>query len=50
MATVLVVIAPFADYARGDRITDPAIISKILAEHPQRVVQTTMTESKPAQK
>lgn len=30
-AFVLVVVHPFADYKRGDRIEDPAVIASVLA-------------------
>lgn len=30
-AFVLVVVQPFGDYQRGDRITDPAKIAEVLA-------------------
>lgn len=30
-AFILVVVHPFADYQRGDRITDPAKIAEVLA-------------------
>lgn len=39
MAIHLVVSQPFGDYAKGDRITDPAAVQKLLLEHPHRVVK-----------
>lgn len=33
MKTVLVVTKPFADYKRGDRIEDAAVVATLLASH-----------------
>lgn len=35
----LTVIVPFGDYARGERITDPATVAAILETHPHHVVK-----------
>ncbi len=35
----LTVTAPFGDYARGDRIADPAAIAAVLETHPHNVVR-----------
>jgi hypothetical protein len=37
MAIALVVVSPFANYHRGDRITDPATVKALLEDHPHRV-------------
>ena len=34
----LTVVKPFGDYARGDRITDPAEVAAVLESHPSHVV------------
>lgn len=39
MAIHLIVSQPFADYARGDRITDPALVQKLLLDNAHRVVK-----------
>jgi hypothetical protein len=44
MSMELVVVQPWADYARGDRITDQKAVEAALKDHPHRVVQV-MTEA-----
>lgn len=39
MKTILVVTQPFADYARGDHITDPEAVAKALVDHGHHVVK-----------
>jgi len=39
MNTVLVVVQPFADYQKGDRITDTKTMAAVLKDHEHRVVQ-----------
>lgn len=39
MSTELVVVQPWADYAKGDRITDTKAVEAALKDHPHRVVQ-----------
>ena len=39
MAVILVVVEPFADYAKGDRITDPDKINSVLENQSNRVVK-----------
>lgn len=34
----LVVTEPFADFQKGDEITDPALVAQHRAEHPNHVV------------
>lgn len=48
MALALVVTQPFADYALGDRITDPETVKKILDDHSQRVVKINLPDAAPA--
>lgn len=39
MNVELVVVQPFGDRARGELVTDPAEIARVLAENPHAVVQ-----------
>jgi uridylate kinase len=41
MKTVLVVTQPFADYGKGDHITDPDAIKKALETNAKHVVRAT---------
>lgn len=41
----LVVVQPFADHAKGDRITDPATIQKILVDHGNRVLKIEIPDA-----
>jgi len=52
MAIALVVTQPFADYAKGDRITDPATVQRLLDEHHTRVVKVADPDApaKPGEK
>lgn len=47
MATHLVVTDPFADYAKGDRITDPDKIKTALELQPNRVVRINVDDTPP---
>lgn len=40
----LVVNHAFGSYRRGDRISDPAVIPAVLAEHPESVVQVEIPD------
>lgn len=40
MKTILVVTLPFADYAKGDHITDPDAIAKALETNASHVVRS----------
>jgi hypothetical protein len=44
METALVVTQPFATYAKGDRITDPAAVAATLQDHPHRVIRISVPE------
>ena len=49
MQVHLVVVKPFATFARGDTITDPARIAGILkSEHARHVVRVAIPENKGA--
>jgi hypothetical protein len=48
MSIELVVTQPFADYARGNRITDPAKIAAVLLHHEHRVVKVAVPDAPPA--
>lgn len=48
MAIALVVTQPFAEYAKGDRITDPNTVKAILEHHHHRVVKIVSEDAKPA--
>ena len=51
MAIALVVVQPFASYAKGDRITDPGVVADLLLDHHHRVVKITVedqSEDRPA--
>jgi hypothetical protein len=37
MSTALVVVQPFADYAKGDRITDAEKVQQVLRDQPTKV-------------
>jgi hypothetical protein len=37
MSTALVVVHPFADYAKGDRITDAEKVQQVLRDQPTKV-------------
>lgn len=45
----LVVVHAFASYARGDVITDPAVVSKILASNPRMVTKVAAPHPHAAQ-
>ena len=47
MAERLLVTEPFADYAFGDRITDPKQIKRALASHPSFVVREAVPDPEP---
>ncbi len=47
MAIALVVTQPFADYAKGDQITDPKTVAAILDGHSHRVVKTNVPDPAP---
>jgi len=42
----LIVTTPWGDYQRGERITDPAKVQAILAEHHDKVVRVAAPASK----
>jgi len=44
----LVVIHVFASYQVGDHITDPALVAKWGASHPEYVVRKSYEESEPS--
>jgi hypothetical protein len=44
----LIVTEPFADYAKGDQITDSNAIDKILVEHSGQVVAINLPDPDPA--
>jgi hypothetical protein len=44
METALVVMQPFASYAKGDRITDPSKVTEILQDHPHRVIKISVPD------
>lgn len=44
----LVVVQPFGDRARGEVVTDPAEIARVLASNPHAVVQRAVPEPAPA--
>lgn len=46
MSMELVVVQPFADYAKGDRITDTKAMKLALQDHPHRVVAVYQSEEK----
>lgn len=39
---MLIVVAPFADYRKGDQITDQAAIDAALKSNPQHVVRVAV--------
>lgn len=41
----LVVVQPFAGHAKGDRITDPDTIAKVLADHDNRVLKIEIPDA-----
>jgi hypothetical protein len=45
----LVVVHAFASYARGDVITDPAVVAKILASNPRMVTKVAAPHPHAAQ-
>jgi hypothetical protein len=48
MAFVLVVTQPFADYAKGDRITDADTIDKVLVHNHHHVVKVSAPDAQSA--
>jgi hypothetical protein len=48
MSNALVVVHPFADYAKGDRITDADTIKNLLENHAHRVVTIVIPDDAPA--
>ena len=48
MNVELVVVQPFAGYARGDVVTDPREIARVLAANPHAVVQRAAPAPPPA--
>lgn len=46
MNIVLVVSQPFADWNKGDRITDPKMIEVCLKDHPHRVIKIAAPQEK----
>lgn len=44
MKTVLVVTTPFADYAKGDHITDPAEMDRVQEHHHAHVVRAHLED------
>lgn len=47
MATHLVVVQPFASYAKGDRITDAETVTKLLVDHHHRVMKINVEDPAP---
>lgn len=43
----LVVSQPFADWKKGDRITDPKQVEAILKDHEHRVIKVAAAQEKP---
>jgi hypothetical protein len=46
----LIVTEPFADYAKGDQITDSNAIDEILVEHSGHVVAINLPDPSPSTK
>lgn len=46
----LVVVQPFASYAKGDQITDPNTVNDLLKDHPHHVVKVAVPDPDPPAK